>query len=43
LFYRAALPLSRSTLTYVADMVRRHRRQIGSCWRKCNRFAAIIC
>jgi hypothetical protein len=36
LFYRAALPLSRSTLTYVAGMVRRHRRQIGSCWRKCN-------
>jgi hypothetical protein len=36
-------PLSRSTLAYVADMVRRHRRQIGSCWRKSNRFVAIIC
>ena len=36
LFYRACLPLSRSTLTYVAGVVRRYRRQIGSCWRKCN-------
>jgi hypothetical protein len=36
LFYRAVLPLSRATLTYVAGVIRRHRRQIGSCWRKLN-------
>ena len=36
LFYRAALPLSHATLTYVAGVIRRHRRQIGSCWRRCN-------
>ncbi len=36
LFYRAALPLSRATLAYVAGVIRRHRRQIGSCWRKLN-------
>jgi DDE superfamily endonuclease/Helix-turn-helix of DDE superfamily endonuclease len=36
LFYRAALPLSRATLHYLAGVIRRHRRQIGSCWRKCN-------
>jgi hypothetical protein len=36
LFYRAALPLSRETLSYVAGVIRRHRRQIGSCWRKLN-------
>jgi len=34
LFYRAVLPLSRATLTYVAGVIRRYRRQIGSCWRK---------
>src|SRR3989442_15472120 len=34
LFYPAALPLSRQTLTYVAGIVRRHRTQIGSPWRK---------
>jgi hypothetical protein len=34
LFYRAALPLSSQTLTYVAGVIRRHRRQAGSCWRK---------
>jgi DDE superfamily endonuclease/Helix-turn-helix of DDE superfamily endonuclease len=34
LFYPAALPLSRQTLTYAAGIVRRHRKQIGSCWRK---------
>ena len=34
LFYPAALPLSAQTLTYVAGLIRRHRRQIGSCWRK---------
>jgi DDE superfamily endonuclease/Helix-turn-helix of DDE superfamily endonuclease len=34
LFYPAALPLSRQTLTYTAGVIRRHRRQIGSPWRK---------
>ena len=34
LFYPAGLPLSRQTLTYTAGVIRRHRRQIGSCWRK---------
>jgi Helix-turn-helix of DDE superfamily endonuclease len=34
LFYPAALPLSRQTLTYTAGVIRRHRKQIGSCWRK---------
>lgn len=34
LFYRAALPLSRPTLDYVTGVIRRHRRKIGSCWRK---------
>lgn len=36
LFYPAALPLSRQTLTYTAGVIRRHRAQIGSCWRKLN-------
>jgi hypothetical protein len=36
LFYRAALPLSRQTLTYVAGIIRRHRAAIGSLWRKLN-------
>jgi hypothetical protein len=36
LFYRAALPLSSRTLTYVAGIIRRHRASIGSCWRKLN-------
>jgi DDE superfamily endonuclease/Helix-turn-helix of DDE superfamily endonuclease len=36
LFYRAALPLSRQTLSYVAGVIRRHRAAIGSCWRKLN-------
>jgi hypothetical protein len=36
LFYRAALPLSRQTLTFVAAQIRRHRRQIGSPWRALN-------
>jgi DDE superfamily endonuclease len=36
LFYRAALPLSRKTLTYAAGIIRRHRASIGSCWRKLN-------
>jgi hypothetical protein len=34
LFYRAALPLSRQTLTYVAGIIRRYRAAIGSPWRK---------
>ncbi len=33
LFYRAALDLSRPTLTFVADLVRGHRSRIGSRWR----------
>jgi hypothetical protein len=34
LFYRAALPLSRKTLAFVARIIRRHRAAIGSLWRK---------
>lgn len=34
LFYPAALPLSAQTLSYVAGIIRRHRKKIGSCWRK---------
>ena len=30
LFYPAALPLSRQTLTYVTGIIRRHRAQIGT-------------
>ena len=36
LFYRAALPLSRQTLTFVSGLVRAHRREAGSVWRKLN-------
>ena len=36
LFYRAALPLSSRTLNYAAGLIRRHRKSIGSCWRKLN-------
>ena len=36
LFYRAALPLSRKTLTFTAGIIRRHRRATGSAWRKLN-------
>ena len=36
LFSRAALPLSRKTLTYAAGIIRRHRASIGSLWRKLN-------
>jgi hypothetical protein len=36
LFYPAALPLSRQTLDDTAGVIRRHRRQIGSPWRKLN-------
>ena len=34
LFCRAALPLSSQTLACTAGVIRRHRRQIGSPWRK---------
>ncbi|MFI0350979.1 transposase family protein [Actinomadura sp. 9N407] len=33
LFYRAALDLSRPTCDFVAGLIRRHRRRIGSRWR----------
>jgi len=36
LFYRAALPLSRQTLSYVAGVIRWHRARIGSRWCKLN-------
>src|SRR5512140_2826046 len=36
LFYRAALPLSRKTLTFVSGIIRRHRTSIGSPWRALN-------
>ena len=36
LFYRAAVDLSRSTLNYVAGLIRRHRKAIGSTWRLLN-------
>src|SRR5205807_10626332 len=36
LFYRAALPLSRQTLTFVSGLLGVHRREIGSPWRKLN-------
>jgi hypothetical protein len=36
LFYRAALPLSRRTLNFVAGIVRRRLKAIGSRWRKLN-------
>jgi len=36
LFYRAALPLSSKTLTFVSEIIRRHRVSIGSLWRKPN-------
>ena len=34
LFYPAALPLSSKTLNYTAGVIRRHRRAIGSPWRR---------
>ena len=34
LFYRAALPLSSPDPGLPAGVIRRHRRQIRSCWRK---------
>lgn len=33
-FYPAVLPLSRQTLIYTAGIIRRHRKQIGSPWRR---------
>jgi hypothetical protein len=36
LFYRAALPLSSRTLTFVSGIIRRHRVAAGSRWRKLN-------
>ena len=36
LFYPAALPLSSQTLHYTAGIIRRHRKKIGSPWRKLN-------
>jgi len=36
LFYRAALPLSSRTLTFVSGIIRRHRKSIGSRWRRVN-------
>ena len=36
LFYRAALPLSHQTLTFVSGLLRVHRREIGSVWRALN-------
>ena len=45
LFYRAALPLSRQTLTFVSGIIRGHRASIGSPWRKLNpgQQALLIC
>src|ERR1700677_3046358 len=34
LVYQCALPLSRQTLTFVADLLRGHLKKIGSRWRK---------
>ncbi|MGW3344850.1 IS5/IS1182 family transposase, partial [Nonomuraea rubra] len=36
LFYRAAVDLSPRTLRYVAGMIRRRRKTIGSLWRRLN-------
>ena len=36
LFYRAAVDLSPATLNYVAGVIRRHRKAIGSVWRLLN-------
>ena len=36
LFYRAALPLPRQVLSFVAGVIRRHRAMIGSAWRTLN-------
>src|SRR3984885_14494111 len=44
LFYRAALPLSSGTLAYVSGIIRRHRKGIGSRWRRlnCGRQALLV-
>jgi hypothetical protein len=44
LFYRAALPLSRQTLTFVSGLIRAHRREISSPWRHldCGRQALTV-
>ncbi|MFF4413919.1 transposase family protein [Streptosporangium sp. NPDC001559] len=36
LFYRAAVDVSRSTLNYMAGLIRRRRKAIGSIWRRLN-------
>ncbi len=36
LFYRAALSLSSRTLSYLSDLIRRHRKKIRSPWRRLN-------
>ncbi|MFC4121452.1 hypothetical protein [Nonomuraea zeae] len=36
LSYRAAIDLSPQTLNYVAGMIRRHRKAIGSVWWRLN-------
>ncbi|WP_026214062.1 transposase family protein, partial [Nonomuraea coxensis] len=36
LFYRAALPLSPQTLSYLSGILRRHRKTINSPWRRLN-------
>jgi hypothetical protein len=41
LFYRAALPLSPKTLTFVSGVIRRHRVSIGSPWRKAVALLAV--
>ena len=41
-FYRAALPLSSRTLSFVSGIIRRHRTSIGSCWRKLNPGQALL-
>jgi DDE superfamily endonuclease/Helix-turn-helix of DDE superfamily endonuclease len=44
LFYPATLPLSSQTLACTAGVIRRHRAQIGSAWRKlnCGRQALLV-
>ena len=44
LFYPAGLPLSRQTLTYVTGIIRRHRGETGSPWRKltCGQQARLV-
>lgn len=34
LFYRAVLPLSHQTLRFVSGLIRKHRRKLGSRWRR---------